>query len=53
MGGCASVNHHLRLPRRRAFAPSELGAGWAFRQSLVDLASVCGLLAAELPTPRG
>ena len=37
---------------RRAFASRELGAGWAFRQSLVDLASVCELLAGELPQPR-
>ena len=37
---------------RRAFARRELGAGWAFRQSLVDLAAVCELLAGELPRPR-
>ena len=38
---------------RRAFAGREPGAGWAFRQSLVDLASVCELLAGELPRPHG
>ena len=37
------------IDARRAFARRELGAGWAFRQSLVDLAAVCELLAAELP----
>ena len=37
---------------RRAFAGREVGAGWAFRQSLVDLASVCELLADELPAPQ-
>jgi len=37
---------------QRAFAQRELGSGWALRQSLVDLASVCELLAGELPEPR-
>jgi hypothetical protein len=37
---------------QRPFAQRELGAGWALRQSLVDLASVCELLADELPRPR-
>ena len=37
---------------QRAFARRELGAGRAFPQSLVDLASVCELLAGELPRPR-
>jgi len=37
---------------RRALARRELGAGFAYRQSLVDLASVCELLAGELPEPR-
>ena len=37
---------------RRAFASRELGAGWAYRQSLIDLASACELLAGELPRPR-
>jgi hypothetical protein len=37
---------------RRAFSRRELGAGWALRQSLIDLASVCELLAGELPRPR-
>ena len=34
---------------QRAFAQREIGSGWALRQSLVDLASVCELLADELP----
>ena len=37
---------------RRAFAERETGAAWALRQSLVDLASVCAVLAGELPVPR-
>ena len=37
---------------RRAFAERKTGGEWAFRQSLVDLASVCELLAGELPRPR-
>jgi hypothetical protein len=40
------------LSARRAFARHELGAGRAFRQSLVDLAAVCEALAAELPRPH-
>ena len=36
-------------PARRT---TKWGAGWALRQSLVDLASVCELLAGELPRPR-
>jgi hypothetical protein len=37
---------------RRAFARRETGARWELRQSLIDLASVCELLAGELPRPR-
>ncbi len=37
---------------QRAFARRELGADWALRQSLVDLASVCELLAGELEPPK-
>ena len=37
---------------RRAFAAGEEGAVWALRQSLIDLASACELLAGELPQPR-
>ena len=37
---------------QRAGAKRELGAGWAFRQSLVGLAAICELLAGELPRPR-
>jgi hypothetical protein len=40
------------LGARQAFARRELGAGFAYRQSLVDLASVCELLAGDLPQPR-
>ncbi len=36
---------------RRALSERQVGAEWALRQSLVDLASVCELLAAELPAP--
>ena len=36
---------------RRAFTEHELGAAPALRQSLVDLASVCELLAGELEPP--
>jgi hypothetical protein len=36
---------------RRAFTRRELGSGWASRQSLVDLASICELPAGELPRP--
>ena len=36
---------------RRAFTDHERGADWALRQSLVDLASVCELLAGELEPP--
>jgi hypothetical protein len=35
----------------RAFSERQLGAEWALRQSLVDLASVCELLAGELEPP--
>jgi hypothetical protein len=34
---------------RRAFSERQVGADWALRQSLIDLASVCELLADELP----
>jgi hypothetical protein len=37
---------------QRAYAAREFGAEPALRQSLVDLASVCELLAGELPRPR-
>jgi hypothetical protein len=36
---------------RRAFSERQVGADWALRQSLIDLASVCELLADELPPP--
>ena len=36
---------------RRAFTEREVGADWALRQSLVDRASVCELLAGELEPP--
>jgi hypothetical protein len=36
---------------RRAFTERQVGADWALRQSLIDLASVCELLADELPPP--
>ncbi len=36
---------------RRALSERQLGAEWALRQSLVDLASVCELLADDLPAP--
>jgi hypothetical protein len=36
---------------RPAFAERQVGADWALRQSLIDLASVCELLADELPPP--
>jgi hypothetical protein len=35
----------------RAFSERQIGADWALRQSLVDLASVCELLAGELEPP--
>jgi hypothetical protein len=35
----------------RAFSERQLGADWALRQSLVDFASVCELLAGELEPP--
>jgi hypothetical protein len=34
---------------RRAFSERQVGADWTLRQSLIDLASVCELLADELP----
>lgn len=37
---------------QRAVAQRELGAGYALRQSLVDLAAVSELLADELPAPH-
>jgi hypothetical protein len=36
---------------RRAFSERQVGAQWALRQSLIDLVSVCELLADELPPP--
>jgi hypothetical protein len=39
------------LGAHRAFSERQLGADWALRQSLVDLASVCELLAGELEPP--
>ena len=39
------------LEAQRALAERELGAGPALRQSLVDLAAICELLADELPAP--
>jgi hypothetical protein len=36
---------------RRAFSERQVGAEWALRQSLIDLASVCELLADELRPP--
>jgi hypothetical protein len=36
-----------------ALRAREFGAEWALRQSLVDLASVCELLADELPELNG
>jgi hypothetical protein len=36
---------------RRAFCERQIGAQRALRQSLIDLASVCELLADELPPP--
>ena len=39
------------LGAQRALAHRKLGADWAFRQALVDLAAICELLAAELPRP--
>ena len=39
------------LGARRAFMERQIGAQWELRQSLVDLASVCELLAEELPRP--
>jgi hypothetical protein len=39
------------LGARRAFSERQVGADWALRQSLIDLASVCELLADELPPP--
>jgi hypothetical protein len=36
----------------QAFTARQLGAEWALRQSLVDLASVCELLAGELEPPQ-
>ena len=40
------------LDAQRAVAERELGAGYALRQSLVDLAAVSEALADELPAPR-
>jgi hypothetical protein len=39
------------IDARRAFSERQVGADWALRQSLIDLASVCELLADELPPP--
>jgi hypothetical protein len=36
---------------RQAFSERQLGADWALRQSLVDLAAVAELLASELEPP--
>jgi hypothetical protein len=36
---------------QQAVAAGELGAGYAFRQSLVDLAAAAEAVAAELPAP--
>ena len=49
--GVLEARMHAVIGARRAFAERETGAAWAFRQSLVDLASVCELLAGELPRP--
>jgi hypothetical protein len=35
-----------------AFEAGEDGAGWAYRQALVECAAVCERLAADLPAPR-
>jgi hypothetical protein len=35
----------------QAFSERQVGAAWALRQSLVDLASVCETLAGELEPP--
>jgi hypothetical protein len=50
----ATLDARMRavIGARHTFTRRELGSGWALRQSLVDLASVCELLAAELPRPR-
>ncbi len=40
------------LGARRAFIERQVGADRALRQSLVDLASVCELLAGELEPPK-
>lgn len=40
------------LGAQRALAQRELGADWALRQSLVDLAAISELVAEELPAPR-
>ena len=39
------------LDAQRAVAERELGAGYALRQSLVDLAAISEALADELPAP--
>jgi hypothetical protein len=39
------------ISARRAYSERQVGADWALRQSLIDLASVCELLADELPAP--
>ena len=39
------------LDAQRAVAQRELGAGYALRQSLVDLAAISEALADELPAP--
>jgi hypothetical protein len=41
------------IAAREALTARQVGAGWALRQSLVDLASICEALASELPEPGG
>jgi hypothetical protein len=48
-----STSSASRSRRRssQAFSERQVGADWVLRQSLIDLASVCELLADELPPP--
>ena len=51
MPPAANIQMARVVGAHQAFTERQVGADWALRQSLVDLASVCELLAGELERP--
>lgn len=50
--GVLDARLHALVGARQAFVGREVGGAPAFRQALLDVASICKLLAAELQTAR-